>query len=212
MCSIFNWSAAVSAACVTLMFATGCPRPVTSTEESLPPEKSSKTTAASTSKEDSAELSAVLKAISAARERLQAVIAQVPANKDLALDLERRLGVLKNRLGDEAVKAEMTRAAQELEAAQATPKSPTLDDGQRRAVALMETAAEVDRALQVALAPLPPAAQNASANARDLRRSAVEQQRALQSMATATRLAFRSLTVVEQLRRAIPRLEGRQSP
>lgn len=120
------------------------------------------------------------------------------------------MAVVEKKLAPEVVKRELAIAAAELERAQ--KRSPAdagaLDDGQRRAIALLAEAAAIDRQLTPALIEEKPATSD-DVNLRRLKKKLTEQQRATAPLMAATQMAFRTRTVVEQLERALPRLESR---
>lgn len=202
--------AVVLVSCVGL---SACPRPVAPAS----PQEGQTTTTPAPAKEEAGNASALtqeanrrLDEIAQARALLQGVIGQVPEQKKRATELQAQLNEAKVRLGAEKVDAEMKRAARELDQAQRRAKAPDdradFDAGERRAIELMRTATEVDATLKRALAPIDKPDRGLTRTESKLLQTVADQQRALSTLSTATRMAFRSLTVVEQLRRALPRL------
>lgn len=195
------------------LFLAACPRPVAPGPSSKSAPKSTQVTTGDGKGESTAYANAAngrLREIAAARTLLQDVIGQVPDQQQRAEKLQNQLREAKARLGPAVVDAAMANAAKELDNAQKRAQTnkdlSSLDAGERRAIELMRTALDVDTKLQAALAPLKEPDRALSDRERQLAQTVAEQQRALSTLATATRMAFRTLTVVEQLRRALPRL------
>lgn len=132
------------------------------------------------------------------RADMRSVLDALPAQKEAALDLEKRLKVLDGKLQKNFIEQVLEQAKQELQASLSA---------QHGSSALLVRAKAIDAALAQQTEPQPAQATD-SPRVRKLRIEHAKQHQGTMSLAAATRVAFRALAVIEQMRIAIPRLEA----
>lgn len=195
-----------------ISLAAGCPTSSTTTT----PEPAQKATAEQTQKKlnalieksslasaspDERRVALRIASLHKLREQMQAVVAQLPKEKEAAEATQEELQGLQARLGDATVKAAMKQAAAELDAAQKSEAASSNPDA-AKAKTLLQQAKAIDGQLDAAMHP-EPRADGDSMDLRQLKEELARQQRATLQLAAATRAAFRALSVLPQMHRAV---------
>lgn len=157
--------------------------------------------AASPASEEERRLRARLAQVEDARRALQSVVDDVTRAREQAKDVDARLRALQGRLPQEEVAAIMKAVKQEMDDEGARPDAGPMS-------ALRARAADVDRLLAEAGRPEAPAPGDDDVE-RQLKQAIEAEQQALGPLAQAARVSFKTLSLLEQMRRAAPRLEAK---
>lgn len=136
-------------------------------------------------------------AVDKVRREMRAILEALPAEKKAAEDLDKRLKAVEGKLDKAEVEKALLASKQEL--------LQRLEAGEDNG-SLLARARAIDGKLD-GLAQVETPAAGDSETVRQLKTELEKQQRATLGMAAATRVAFRALAVIEQMKVALPKLE-----
>lgn len=152
-------------------------------------------TALESATEEERRLSLKIAALEKVRSEMQGILEALPAEREAAKALKEKVSVLEKELAPADVKRVLREAAEEA-------KRRERDDG-----ALLERARAIDQQLDPLLSPEALLSDD-TATVRQLKLELKKQQEATMGLAAATRVAFRALVVIEQMKIALPKLEA----